>query len=916
MQLKFAVLAIVTPLNTYLLCGTSVSEILTEDSCGWQFPQHCLSVDCSFLTNAPVSARQHVSTTCCCRLPPHSFSGPTTHFASDHGVRASGRIYEHTWPSALYNTSWGRGGLVVRLTRLPPRRTGFDSGRSHIPDFRHVGIVPDNATGRRIFSEISCFPRLCITTPLHTHLTSPRSALKTSMEKTKSGAVGLMKRDRTLEKNEGGLGTKKEIKVVGIKELSEVVYGSLPATRQAGNTIGCMRSVNVRHLSWKYCGDACLIAGNEPWTTSETSLKDPAGRRRVKHGTVGVGHGRDTQPHPLSPPLQHYITRGYPDKHAHRSQRADPVRRLSSIPGINSEGVKRFWRLLTARSSEPMGAIEMSMEQRRNEGRGKREVPEETRRSTASSGTIPTCENPHLSTPPLAKSTPNPTSTTQPTRSSYGREASRRGMKRGTLILRNEAHLHLNKVEEPKPRRPAVRQDEGVAEGKGVCARLCHGELIRLTRLDNGRFCSARAGAGRQPLKSPHRRQVQGSNTSCAATNTSSSFYTAPYFSLGKPTSHGAVGWCATDLWCGRLWVRVPGKAWCEVEPLEHLHRFLRAWQYRVAPTRVLQIAWTLCSRMSTKWLRAPCSKPSHFRQRSSERCAECREGIAPFCCAPPSWIQPAIIRKKLSSTTVVDHRRPLRGRSTRKKRPSNITMIVMIEFSHPHSFVLVMGRGRECGGERRSGVSVVAGSDEFIRAVADVILRSLRAVDTFCMLVLIAGECLQRRRSTRQGGNYAGDCVFSCVRPRARESESVNISRGVSCVTYLFVNSRRRRRRAGRRISRGTIFNYSLAWSPVARGCSVLPLELLATGPHPAHVLSSSAPRLPLCVDSPRSRSTGRGFSSGWLRAVVSNRCCRLMHGCMLAAWIAELILHAFALSPVHVAYLFLDRELRWLSG
>ncbi|KAJ8895391.1 hypothetical protein PR048_000723 [Dryococelus australis] len=41
-----------------------------------------------------------------------------------------------------------------------------------------------------------------------------------------------------------------------------------------------------------------------------------------------------------------------------------------------------------------MRAIEVSMEQRWNESAGKREIPEKTRRPTASSGTMPTCENP------------------------------------------------------------------------------------------------------------------------------------------------------------------------------------------------------------------------------------------------------------------------------------------------------------------------------------------------------------------------------------------------------------------------------------------------------------------------------------------------------------------------------------------
>ncbi|KAJ8898242.1 hypothetical protein PR048_003602 [Dryococelus australis] len=33
-------------------------------------------------------------------------------------------------------------------------------------------------------------------------------------------------------------------------------------------------------------------------------------------------------------------------------------------------------------------------------------------------------------------------------------------------------------------------------------------------------------------------------------------------FTYSPPTSRGAVGWCAVDLWCGRLWIRIPCKTW------------------------------------------------------------------------------------------------------------------------------------------------------------------------------------------------------------------------------------------------------------------------------------------------------------------------------------------------------------------
>ncbi|KAJ8872265.1 hypothetical protein PR048_025867 [Dryococelus australis] len=47
-------------------------------------------------------------------------------------------------------------------------------------------VVPDEAASRRAFSGISRLPRPCIPAPLHTHLTSPSSALKTSISRTSS----------------------------------------------------------------------------------------------------------------------------------------------------------------------------------------------------------------------------------------------------------------------------------------------------------------------------------------------------------------------------------------------------------------------------------------------------------------------------------------------------------------------------------------------------------------------------------------------------------------------------------------------------------------------------------------------------------------------------------------------------------
>ncbi|KAJ8871025.1 hypothetical protein PR048_027328 [Dryococelus australis] len=75
------------------------------------------------------------------------------------------------------------------------------------------------------------------------------------------------------------------------------------------------------------------------------------------------------------------------EKHTSHSRRTN-VRR-DQLAGPLTERVKRFWLLLTASSREPMRVIK---------GRVKRKIPEKTCRPAASSGPIPTCENPGIET--------------------------------------------------------------------------------------------------------------------------------------------------------------------------------------------------------------------------------------------------------------------------------------------------------------------------------------------------------------------------------------------------------------------------------------------------------------------------------------------------------------------------------------
>ncbi|KAJ8893493.1 hypothetical protein PR048_006091 [Dryococelus australis] len=88
-------------------------------------------------------------------------------------------------------------GAVLKL--LAPNQGESDSTPGGVaPGFSYVGIVPDDASGRRVFSGISRFLSTCIPALPHTPLASPSSALKTSMSgaaqisplPTSRGAIG------------------------------------------------------------------------------------------------------------------------------------------------------------------------------------------------------------------------------------------------------------------------------------------------------------------------------------------------------------------------------------------------------------------------------------------------------------------------------------------------------------------------------------------------------------------------------------------------------------------------------------------------------------------------------------------------------------------------------------------------------
>ncbi|KAJ8867299.1 hypothetical protein PR048_031100 [Dryococelus australis] len=92
----------------------------------------------------------------------------------------------------------------VDTTRLPHRRTGFDSRRGRPREYSHVGIIPDDAAGVRVFSGISRVPCPFISVLLHTNFVSPPSAPRPRMLRAAQISLLTRKKQRfpnTLQRN-------------------------------------------------------------------------------------------------------------------------------------------------------------------------------------------------------------------------------------------------------------------------------------------------------------------------------------------------------------------------------------------------------------------------------------------------------------------------------------------------------------------------------------------------------------------------------------------------------------------------------------------------------------------------------------------------------------------------------------------
>ncbi|KAJ8890491.1 hypothetical protein PR048_010000 [Dryococelus australis] len=107
----------------------------------------------------------------------------------------SSRLFEgergnHLVPVCVCVLGGGREGVIHRTALYKQCGNSHQGEPASIPGrvtpgFSQVGIVPDNAAGRRVYSGICRFFLPCILELLHTHLVSPLSALKTSLFKSR-----------------------------------------------------------------------------------------------------------------------------------------------------------------------------------------------------------------------------------------------------------------------------------------------------------------------------------------------------------------------------------------------------------------------------------------------------------------------------------------------------------------------------------------------------------------------------------------------------------------------------------------------------------------------------------------------------------------------------------------------------------
>ncbi|KAJ8880787.1 hypothetical protein PR048_017258 [Dryococelus australis] len=229
--------------------------------------------------------------------------------------------------------------------------------------FSHTGIVPTMPAGRRVFSEIPSFPRSCIPALLRTHF-----AL------TLYGASDAVVNLCTPIQEDLGSNPDPVILISVCRGFPEHSRRMLGRTGQ----ISALFSPRLGAGS-----ERCVryhVAGASGAMTARQS-------RRVVFNlppSGGACHAPPTAGGTVS-----------------CRELSCPLLATPSLPTTRCAGVEKIWAalnigVLKADDGEAAGI----------QGRGNREIPEKTRRTAASSRTIPTCENPGVTSPEIEPGSP------------------------------------------------------------------------------------------------------------------------------------------------------------------------------------------------------------------------------------------------------------------------------------------------------------------------------------------------------------------------------------------------------------------------------------------------------------------------------------------------------------------------------
>ncbi|KAJ8881221.1 hypothetical protein PR048_017695 [Dryococelus australis] len=262
---------------------------------------------------------------------------------------AIGNIFEHAITNKTKDTlpDTRAANQRLRTTTIKELPSHFDSTArlrpgepGYIPDgvtprFSHVGIVRDDAAGRRVSSGIPRFP-IFISALLRAHLASHSSALKTSMLRAAqislfTSRIFLLHLVQTKLSPKGQRTAFKRTQYNHCEETAIRLKQSRQTRTGKRATLELQSSAKMR----------CRCEGCR--TPEFVLITSPCHQRR---NALLVSACRELDPAAVSPSLD-------------------------------------FTAHLLRGLGDPMRVIEVSMEQRRNERMGEREIPEKTRRAVA-----------------------------------------------------------------------------------------------------------------------------------------------------------------------------------------------------------------------------------------------------------------------------------------------------------------------------------------------------------------------------------------------------------------------------------------------------------------------------------------------------------------------------------------------------